>query len=125
MITFKQKGDFSKSFKFFESVLEIINLGIFDKYGKRGVEALSAATPMNTGKTAVSWKYDIVRENGSVSIIWSNTNVNDGVNIALILQNGHGTRSGTYISGIDYINPALYPIFEDMSNELWKEVQSA
>lgn len=96
---------------------------ILRKYGRIGVEALSSATPKNTGKTADSWHYEIV-ENGkhSVSIVWSNSNLNKGVNIALILQYGHGTRQGGYVQGIDYINPAVRPVFDDISQKAWEEV---
>lgn len=125
MLTFKSKGDFSKTNKFFERMLEIIDLSVFDEYGKRGVEALQASTPIDSGKTASSWSYEIVHKKGRVSVIWNNSNINNGVNIAIILQYGHGTRSGAYVQGVDYINPALKPVFDEMSNKMWEEVKTA
>ena len=95
-----------------------------DKYGKIGAGRLAQYTPVDTGLTAASWKYEIeYRENG-VAVVWSNTNVNKYVNIALILQYGHGTRNGGYVEGRDYINPALKPIFDDLAEEAWEVVVS-
>ena len=124
MITFSSKGDFKKTFSFFEKMKEGVHLGNLDKYGREGVPALAAATPIDTGMTASSWTYEIVRENGTASIVWSNTNVVDGVNIAVILQYGHGTRQGGYVQGRDYINPAIRPIFDKIADNAWKEVTS-
>ena len=90
-----------------------------------GVQALSIATPNDSGKTAQSWSYEIEDRNGSISIYWKNSNVNNNVNIAVILQYGHGTRNGGYVEGIDYINPAMQPLFQEMANEAWKEVVSS
>jgi len=122
MITFKQRGDFSKVNRYLERLLNLFKSGKLDEYGRQGVEALSRATPKDTGKTAESWAYEIERAKGHISVVWYNTNVNDGVNIAVILQYGHGTRNGGYVVGRDYINPALQPIFEKMADELWREV---
>lgn len=110
MIEFRQKGDFSKLNRYFERLKETANIGVLDKYGRAGVAALSSATPVNTGKTASSWYYDIKRQNGSVSIEFNNSNFNKGVPIAIILQYGHGTGNGGWIQGRDYINPAIQPI---------------
>lgn len=121
----QSKGDFKKTFGFFEKAKEIVHLGELDKYGREGVAALAAATPKDTGRTAASWMYEIVRNDGSASIIFSNTNVVDGVNVAIILQYGHGTKNGGYVRGRDYINPALRPIFDKMAEEAWKEVTKA
>lgn len=121
-INFKQKGDFSKLNRYFERLKETVNIGLLDKYGKAGVDALSSATPKDTGKTAASWHYEIKRQNGSVSLEFYNSNVNKGVPIAIILQYGHGTGTGGWVEGIDYINPALRPIFENLAAEAWKEV---
>lgn len=96
---------------------------IFDKYGKEGVAALSAATPVDTGKTAASWDYEVIYSKGDVSIVWTNSNIYRGIPIALIIQMGHATKSGTYVQGRDYINPAIRPIFDRMADELWKEVE--
>ncbi len=97
-------------------------MDVLERYGLRGVEALSAATPVRTGMTAISWSYDIVQNEDGYSIIWKNDNINKYVNIALILQYGHATRNGGYVQGIDYINPALKPIFDELAKAAWKEV---
>lgn len=125
MITFRQKGDFKRTTKFFERCLNVIKLGELDKYGQKGVEALAAATPRNSGTTAESWKYEIVHSKGSASISWYNTNENKGVNIAVILQYGHGTRNGGYVRGRDYINPAIQPVFDEIAESAWKEITTA
>lgn len=125
MIKFKQKGDFKKLDSFFERAKEVIRVGDLNKYGRAGVEALRAATPKDSGETANSWSYDIIREDGKASIIWKNSNINDGVNIAIILQYGHATGNGAYIQGIDYVNPAMKPVFDDIAESAWKEVERA
>lgn len=124
MISIRQKGDFSKLSRYFERVREAARLGVLDKYGREGVAALSSATPVKTGKTAASWTYDIERQNGSVSIVFRNTNINKGVPIAIILQTGHGTGTGGWVQGRDYINPAIQPIFDKIADSAWKEVTS-
>lgn len=98
---------------------------ILNKYGKRGVELLRDATPMDTGETADSWDYEVVKENGRYRIYWTNSNEHDGVYIAIILQYGHATKNGGYVQGTDYINPVLEEVFTDMAEELWKEVVNA
>ena len=95
---------------------------IFDKYGRRGVEILAEGTPKRTGATAASWTYEVLSENGKTKLVFYNTNVNKGVNIAVILQYGHGTGTGGYVVGRDYINPALQPIFDNIADAAWKEV---
>ncbi len=122
MITFNQKGDFSKFTNYLERIKEVVHLGNLDKYGKMGVEALSSATPVDSGTTASSWYYEIEREHGSAKVSFYNSNVNKGVPIAIILQYGHGTRNGGYVSGRDYINPAIQPVFDKLADEAWKEV---
>lgn len=122
MITFSSKGNFKKTFSFMERAKEVVHLGNLDKYGREGVAALAAATPIDSGKTASSWVYEIVREAGSASIIFSNTNVVNGEKIAILLQYGHGTRNGGYVVGRDYINPAIQPIFDKIAADAWKEV---
>ena len=97
----------------------MIHAGILDKYGYEGVQALEKATPRDTGKTAESWSYQIVRDENGVRIEWLNGNINKGVNIAVILQYGHGLPHGGYVKGIDYINPAMRPIFEKIADESW------
>ena len=122
MITIKQKGDFKKTERFLTRAQRINLRNILTRYGEVGVEALRQATPSDTGKTANSWSYEVVVNDGSSSIYWSNSNVNKGVNIAIILQYGHGTRNGGYVKGRDYINPALQPIFDEIAETAWKEV---
>lgn len=122
MIRFRQKGDFRKLSNFLERIKEILKKGELDKYGKEGVEALRKATPIDTGKTSQSWYYKIERRDGSLSISFYNSNINDGVPIAVILQYGHGTRNGGWVEGRDYINPAVRPIFDKIADEAWKEV---
>lgn len=122
MISFRQKGDFKKLNSYLERLEEVIKLGKLNKYGERGVSALSSATPVDTGLTASSWKYSINREKDSVSISFENTNINNGVSIAILLQYGHGTRNGGYVQGRDYINPAIQPLFDQIAEEAWKEV---
>lgn len=125
MISFRQKGDFSKLSKYFEKMKEAAKIGMLDKYGREGVAALSSATPVESGKTASSWSYEIERQNGAVSIVFKNSNVNKGVPIAIILQLGHGTGTGGWVEGRDYINPAIQPIFDKLANEAWEEVVKA
>lgn len=123
IVSFKQRGDFGKTENFLHSLVEIKNFYKLDKYGRMGVEALSAATPRDTGKTANSWSYEIVQEKGRTAIYWRNSNVVDGwANIAILIQYGHGTRNGGWVEGRDYINPAIQPIFDQMADEIWKEV---
>lgn len=122
MISFKQKGNFNKTEKFLKKSFGRNYIGVLEKYGQQGVAALSAATPLDSGLTATSWNYEIIQNKSSISIIWNNTNINKGVNIAIILQYGHGTQHGGYVSGRDYINPALKPIFDKMADAAWKEV---
>ena len=122
MISFRQKGDFSKLSRYFERVKEAAKIGVLDKYGQEGVAALSSATPVDSGQTANSWYYEIKRQNGSVSIVFNNSHVNKGVPIAIILQYGHGTGTGGWVQGRDYINPAIRPIFDRIAEDAWKEV---
>lgn len=122
MITFRQKGDFSKLNRYLERVKETVRLGDLDKYGRAGVAALASATPVDTGLTASSWYYEIERQNGSVSLTFHNSNIQNGVPIAIILQYGHGTGTGGWVQGRDYINPAIQPIFDEIAINAWREV---
>lgn len=122
MISFRRKGNFSKLSKHFERLKEVVHMGNLDRYGKAGVDALSAATPKDTGKTASSWYYQIIRTKNSVSITFNNSNIQNGVPIAIILQYGHATNGGYWVEGIDYINPTIKPIFEKIANDAWEEV---
>ena len=121
-ISFTNKGDFSKTIKFLNKLKNVKINDILSKYGKMGVTALSQATPKDSGVTSKSWKYKIEVKNNNASIVWYNTNVVKGVNIAVILQYGHGTRNGGWVEGIDYINPAMKPIFDKIADQVWKEV---
>ena len=122
MISFRQKGDFSKLTKFLERATESVKLGDLDKYGRAGVEALASATPVDSGLTANSWYYEIENKNGSASITFLNRNIQNGVPIAIILQYGHGTGTGGWVQGRDYINPAIQPLFDKIADDAWKEV---
>lgn len=124
-ITVNAKGDFKNLEKFLRKSFGFRYRHVLEKYGQQGVEALAAATPKDTGTTAASWAYEIVENGDSLSVIWTNSNINKNVNIALILQYGHGTGTGGYVHGVDYINPALRPIFDAMADAAWKEVTSA
>lgn len=122
MITFRHKGDFKKASRYLEKIRQAIHMGILDKYGREGVAALSSATPLDSGLTASSWSYEIQNGRGTASIIFTNSNINDGVPIAVILQYGHGTGTGGWVQGRDYINPAIQPVFDRIVNEAWREV---
>lgn len=124
MISFTQHGDFKKLSKYFERIREKIKLGVLDKYGKAGVTALANATPKDSGLTASSWFYEIVRQNGTVSLNFLNSNIHEGVPIAIILQYGHGTGTGGWVMGRDYINPAIQPLFDKLASDAWKEITS-
>lgn len=120
-ITYSYKGDFKKTENFLKKSVEL-RVEELETYGQQGVDALAKATPVDTGLTASSWYYEIKRTNNSVTIEWKNSNVVDGVPIALIIQLGHGTRNGAYVQGVDYINPALKPVFESIANNAWSEI---
>ena len=125
MVTFKHRGNFNHLEKFLNRVKNQSYLNILDKYGQEGVEALSKMTPVDTGKTASSWTYEIERTKNNTTISWINTNEVNGVNIAVILQYGHGTGTGGYVQGRVYINPAMQPVFDKIAEEAWKEVASS
>lgn len=122
MITFGGKGDFSKVTHYLEDLKNVFKMGVLDKYGRMGVDALASATPVDSGETAASWSYETDFTDDSASITFYNSHVNKGVNIAIILQYGHGTRNGGYVVGRDYINPAVQPIFDKITEEVWNEV---
>ena len=122
MITFRQKGDFSKLTNFLEKAKNVVKLGDLDRYGREGVAALASATPVDSGKTANSWYYKIENKNGSATISFHNSNIQNGVPIAIILQYGHGTGTGGWVEGRDYINPAIQPIFDKIAADAWREV---
>lgn len=123
MIVFRHSGNFKKIEKTLKKAIGNDYMTTLKHYGERGVRALSSATPKDTGKTASSWSYDIYKKNkNEIRIVWTNSNINDGVNIAIILQYGHGTRNGAYVQGVDYINPAIKPVFDELADSIWKEV---
>lgn len=122
MITFRHQGDFSKFTRYLEKIKEVVHLGDLDKYGREGVAALASATPLDSGETAGSWYYEIIHQHGSATIAFNNSHVNKGVPIAIILQYGHGTGTGGYVQGRDYINPAIQPIFDRIAEDAWREV---
>lgn len=122
MIRLTQKGDFSKLNRYLERVKEVVKIGDLNKYGRQGVKALKAATPVDSGETANSWYYEIKRQNGVVSIEFNNSHINKGVPIAIILQYGHGTNNGGWVEGRDYINPVIQPLFDKIAEDAWKEV---
>lgn len=122
MISFRHKGDFYKTMKFLRNAKKSTFSVDLDKYGKEGVAALASATPMDTGETAKSWYYEIKKEAGTTTISFCNSNIQNGVPIAIILQYGHGTRNGGWVQGRDYINPAVQPIFDKIANQAWREV---
>lgn len=116
------RGTFAVTQAFLKRLEEQRYLRVLSKYGEIGVQALSEATPKDSGTTASSWSYEVKMKDGNPGIFWSNSNVNQGVNIAIILQYGHGTGTGGWVEGVDYINPALKPIFDRLIDDVWKEV---
>ena len=126
VIGMKTKGDFDSTFKFLKKMKERSWLRNLDVYGRQGVEALAKATPKDTGLTANSWNYDISDDGETLTLTWYNTNVvKDYYNVALYIQYGHGTKNGGWVEGIDYINPALRPIFEKISGNIWEEITTS
>ena len=121
-ISFRQKGDFSKLSSYFEKVKEAARIGILDKYGRQGVSALASATPIDTGETANAWYYEIERGTNSARIIFGNRNHENGFPVAIMLQYGHGTGTGGWVAGRDYINPAIQPVFDKIAEAAWREV---
>lgn len=122
VISVTTKGDFQKTEGFLHRVVQRHYRNKLERYGEMGVKALKDATPRDTGMTAESWNYEIVEEDGRLALYWRNENRQNGVLVAVLLQYGHATRTGGWVEGIDYINPALKPVFEQMANEIWKEV---
>lgn len=122
MIHFNQKGDFSNVLKYLNGLKGRRYRDILEKYAKEGVEALRSNTPVDSGVTADSWGYEIVTTRKGFSINWTNSKVVDGVPVVILLQYGHATRSGSFVEGRDFINPAMKPIFDNIAESLWKEV---
>ena len=121
MIKIIQEGDFSKTMRFFNRVLRKNYRNIIADYANRGIEALQKATPEDSGKTADSWNYEIIDGDGMTTLYFTNSNTQNGVNVAVLLIYGHGTRNGGYVVGIDFVTPALRPIFQELADKIWKE----
>lgn len=122
MLKFESKGDFSKTNNFFEKLLEFGKVGILDKYGMEGVRALKEASPKDTGLMASSWDYEIEHGDGYSKITWINTDMEGGCNVAVLVQYGHAVKGGGYVQGVDFINPAMKPVFDKIAENAWKEV---
>lgn len=122
MIRFRNKGDFNNLTRYLERLKEVIHISELDKYGRLGVEALRNATPVDSGETANSWYYEVNTASDYAKITFLNSHVNKGVPIAIILQYGHGTGTGGWVEGRDYINPAIQPVFDKIAEDAWKEV---
>lgn len=125
MITFRQKGDFSKTTRYLNRIRRSVSNVDLDKYGSEGVKALSSSTPVDSGLTSRSWYYKIEKTDNSTAITFYNSNIQNGVPIAIILQYGHGTRNGGWVQGRDYINPSIQPIFDKLTNDAWREVTNS
>lgn len=124
MIKITHKGNFEMTTKYFNKILKRNQFRNLEELAQEGVKALSSATPRDTGLTANSWKYEIIKKEGLYIINWYNEHIVNDVQIAIILQYGHGTQNGGYVEGRDYINPAIRPIFDRIANEAWREVTS-
>lgn len=125
MISFDTSGSFKHTEQFLKSVQKLDILGILDSYAQEGVSALSSATPIESGLAADSWDYEVSKEGSVYSISWTNTDVENGFPVAIMLQYGYGTGTGGYVQGVDYINPAMRPIFDSIADKVWKVVTSA
>lgn len=125
MITIKASGDTKNLDRFIAKMKQADFFSKLDRYGQMGVNALASATPRESGLTASSWTYEVTHKRGRHQIIWHNTNVNDGEPVAILIQIGHGTGTGGYVQGIDYINPVILPLFDQIANEIWSEVTNA
>lgn len=122
MITIESQGEWKLTRNWFDRMTKLDLALIMNQFGKEGVSALAAATPSRSGLTSKSWNYEVTRKGNNWKITWTNSNVNKGANIAVLIQYGHGTRNGGYVVGRDYINPAIRPIFDKIADKAWKEV---
>lgn len=125
MITISSSGSFKNTRQFLKAMQKLPIMDILNRAGKKGVDALSVKTPTDTGRAASSWYYEARKRGGNYEIVWSNSDIEDGFPVALMLQYGHGTGTGGYVQGIDYLNPALRPIFDQIAYDVWKAVTSA
>lgn len=122
MITIESQGEWKLTRNWFDRMAKLDLALIMNQFGKEGVSALAAATPSRSGLTSKSWNYEVTRKGNNWKITWTNSNVNKGANIAVLIQYGHGTRNGGYVVGRDYINPAIRPVFDKIAQKAWKEV---
>lgn len=122
MITIESQGEWKLTRNWFDRMTKLDLALIMNQFGKEGVSALAAATPSRSGLTSKSWNYEVTRKGNNWKITWTNSNVNKGANIAVLIQYGHGTRNGGYVVGRDYINPAIRPVFDKIAKQAWKEV---
>lgn len=122
MITIESQGEWKLTRNWFDRMTKLDLALIMNQFGKEGVSALAAATPSRSGLTAKSWNYEVTRKGNNWKITWTNSNINKGANIAVLIQYGHGTRNGGYVVGRDYINPAIRPVFDKIAQKAWKEV---
>lgn len=122
MIEIKHRGSFKKSERFFKRALKRDYRSVLEDFGQIGVQLLHDHTPVDSGKTADSWDYHVVQGDGQITVYWTNSNENDGVNVAILLIYGHGLANGTYVEGNDFVTPAMRPLFEELSKRLWREV---
>ena len=125
MLRFESRGDFKNTERFLRKMSSVDIASALKSFAQEGVRALAAATPLDSGKAASSWGYEITRSRTTTSITWTNSDVENGFPVAIMLQYGHGTRNGGYVVGRDYINPAMQPVFDKMADEAWKVVTSA
>ena len=125
MIKITQSGSFKNTDRFLKNVSKVDYRSVLNRYGQEGVDALSNATPVDSGETSYSWTYEVTYKNGQYKLEWYNTHMAGSAPVAILIQYGHATRNGGYVEGIDFINPALKPIFEKMANDAWKEVTNA
>lgn len=124
-IVVKVKGDFKETKKFLNKMTTRDYIKNLQRLGERGVAALAAATPVNTGVTSQSWRFELIEEKGHVKLCWVNDNMVDGIPLVILLQCGHGTKNGGYVVGRDFINPAIRPIFDQIANEAWMVVKNS
>lgn len=117
------KGNFNKTERFFNRMRHREYLNILAKYGEEGVRVLSDNTPADTGKTASSWEYGIEQSDGKTTLFWTNSNENEGTSIAILLIYGHAGMNGSYVQGIDFVSPAIQPVFKQIANEAWREIR--
>src|ERR1035437_8120439 len=126
-ISMESSGSFKKTESFLTSMVRLISIevGILNSYGQEGVNALVSVTPKDSGLAASSWDYEVSQTKAGCSITWTNDDIENGFPVAIMLQYGHGTKGGGYVQGIDYINPAIKPIFDKIADKVWKAVTSA